>query len=121
MFTAAVSAAVSESVATAAAQNQDQPDRIAAVSSIVAAAVASAVCRSQIAHSVIPPELVYTSSYVGRHVTVSVFSKICDIHMESGEKTSGVSDRGMWITVPGTYISSGDRYPPDRERRDRAP
>lgn len=76
MFTTAISTAVSESVATATAQNQNQPDRIATVSSVVASAVASAVRCSQIAHSVIPPELVYTSSYVDRHVTVSAFSKI---------------------------------------------
>ena len=79
MFTTAISTAVSESVATATAQNQNQPDRVTAVSSIVATAIASAVCCSQIAHSVIPPELVYTSSYVDRHVTVSAFSKIWDV------------------------------------------
>ena len=73
MFAAAIATAtaVSKSVAAAAAQNQDQPDGVAAVSSIVATAITSTVCCSQIAHSVIPPELFYTSSYVGWHVTVS--------------------------------------------------
>ena len=64
-----------KTVAAAAAQNQDQPDDVAAVSSWIAVTSASAVCSSQIAHMKNLRKDIYNPSYERRPVSVSAFWK----------------------------------------------
>ena len=75
MFTSASGTETTSAVTAAAAQNENQPDDVTAVSSWIAVTSASTVCSSQIAHMKNLRKDIYNPSYERRPVSVSAFWK----------------------------------------------
>ena len=73
MFTSASGTETTSAVTAAAAQNENQPDDVTAVSSLIAVTSASTVCSSQIAHMKSLRKDIYNPSYERRPVSVSFF------------------------------------------------